>query len=204
MEETKVMRNKRLKKECLEDAAFELFINNSFDKTSIDQIVKKAGVAKGTFYLYFEDKTQLLNRVIMKKSGDLLQEALTQVHLKKMDDKVEQLILMVDCMLEYFQENQNILSVIRNYLCWESVIRDIKEGNKFSIIEELNDYLAFLKEKRGFSEVEAFQTIYLILEMVFSLAYDAIIKGKPYTVEQIKPVLHMHIRSMLGGNRNNE
>lgn len=54
MAESKVERNKRLKKEKLEESGYELFMNNTFDKTSIDQIVKKAGVAKGTFYLYFE------------------------------------------------------------------------------------------------------------------------------------------------------
>ena len=49
MAESKVERNKRLKKEKLEESGYELFMNNTFDKTSIDQIVKKAGVAKGTF-----------------------------------------------------------------------------------------------------------------------------------------------------------
>ena len=52
----KVEHNKRQKRDSLLDSAFSLFINNGFTKTSISDIVKQAGVAKGTFYLYFRDK----------------------------------------------------------------------------------------------------------------------------------------------------
>ena len=45
--------NKKKKRESLLDSAFSLFINNGFHKTSISDIVEAAGVAKGTFYLYF-------------------------------------------------------------------------------------------------------------------------------------------------------
>ena len=49
----KVDHNKQQKRESLLDSAFSLFIDNGFNKTSISDIVKNAGVAKGTFYLYF-------------------------------------------------------------------------------------------------------------------------------------------------------
>lgn len=52
----KVDHNKQQKRESLLDSAFSLFIDNGFNKTSIADIVKNAGVAKGTFYLYFKDK----------------------------------------------------------------------------------------------------------------------------------------------------
>ena len=37
-------------------AAFRLFAKQGYDDTSVDQIVAKADVAKGTFYQYFETK----------------------------------------------------------------------------------------------------------------------------------------------------
>ena len=36
--------------------AFELFTTKGLTKTTISDIVDQAGVAKGTFYLYFKDK----------------------------------------------------------------------------------------------------------------------------------------------------
>ena len=42
------------------DAAERLFLEKGIAATSVEQIVAAAGVAKGTFYLYFASKDQLL------------------------------------------------------------------------------------------------------------------------------------------------
>jgi len=44
----------------IRDAANELFLRKGVDRTTVDEIVAKAGVAKGTFYLHFERKEDLL------------------------------------------------------------------------------------------------------------------------------------------------
>lgn len=51
--------DKKIKKELLVRAAISLFNKSSFEKISMDQIAKKAGVAKGTLYLYFKTKEEL-------------------------------------------------------------------------------------------------------------------------------------------------
>ena len=48
--------NKTDKKKRLLESAFELFLDKSVNSTAVDDVVKGAGVAKGTFYLYFKDK----------------------------------------------------------------------------------------------------------------------------------------------------
>ncbi len=45
-------------------AAFELFAKKGYHNTSISQIAKKAGVAKGLIYNYFEKKEDLMTGVI--------------------------------------------------------------------------------------------------------------------------------------------
>jgi AcrR family transcriptional regulator len=40
-------------------AAIDLFLKNGLDETSIDDIVNKASIGKGTFYKYFKDKNEL-------------------------------------------------------------------------------------------------------------------------------------------------
>lgn len=44
----------------IREAANELFLANGFEDTTVDAIVAAAGVSKGTFYLYFERKEDLL------------------------------------------------------------------------------------------------------------------------------------------------
>jgi len=44
----------------IREAANELFLEQGFEATTVDAIVAAAGVSKGTFYLYFERKEDLL------------------------------------------------------------------------------------------------------------------------------------------------
>ena len=55
----KVDENKHQKMDALFQSAYDLFLNQGIEKTSISDIAKKAGVAKGTFYLYFADKYEI-------------------------------------------------------------------------------------------------------------------------------------------------
>ncbi len=50
------------------EVATELFIRQGYRKTSMDEVAREAGVAKGTVYLYFKNKTDLLmHAVAMEK-----------------------------------------------------------------------------------------------------------------------------------------
>jgi AcrR family transcriptional regulator len=44
----------------LEDAAAELFVENTYAATTIDQIAQRAGVSRNTFFNYFTAKSDLL------------------------------------------------------------------------------------------------------------------------------------------------
>ena len=52
----KIELNKLQKQTSLLNTAYELFTTKGVNKTSIAEISKAAGIAKGTFYLYFKDK----------------------------------------------------------------------------------------------------------------------------------------------------
>jgi len=51
---------KEIKRRRILLAATELFIQQGFRKTSVDEVAQAAGVAKGTVYLYFKNKSDLL------------------------------------------------------------------------------------------------------------------------------------------------
>ena len=53
---------KKKKREDLLNATYELFTSKGVFDTSISDIVKKANMAKGTFYLYFKDKYDIRKR----------------------------------------------------------------------------------------------------------------------------------------------
>jgi AcrR family transcriptional regulator len=51
---------KERKRLLIVDAAAQLFAKQGYRKTSVDQVARRAGVAKGTVYLYFKTKAELL------------------------------------------------------------------------------------------------------------------------------------------------
>lgn len=54
--ETKGDRTRRYLYNC----SVQLFREKGYDQVSVDEIVKKAGVAKGTFYIYFKKKSDII------------------------------------------------------------------------------------------------------------------------------------------------
>lgn len=56
-------KGERRKQELLQ-IAYRLFISRGYENTSVDEIIEEAGIAKGTYYYYFETKEQMLEEVI--------------------------------------------------------------------------------------------------------------------------------------------
>lgn len=54
-------------------AALEVFGERGFHRTTLDEVARRAGVSKGTVYLYFDSKDDLLRGVITTKVVPLLE-----------------------------------------------------------------------------------------------------------------------------------
>src|SRR5215468_9132345 len=52
------------RRQAIIDAAMEEFIARGFAATRLDDIAKRAGVAKGTIYLHFKDKESMFEELI--------------------------------------------------------------------------------------------------------------------------------------------
>jgi AcrR family transcriptional regulator len=52
------------RKQELIKLAYELFIKEGYDNVSVDEIITKANIAKGTFYYYFKSKEEMLGQVV--------------------------------------------------------------------------------------------------------------------------------------------
>lgn len=61
-------------KEKIRDAGIQLFDENGFKSTSINDIVDFIGVTKGTFYYYFSSKEELLKDIQLLYIEDLIKQ----------------------------------------------------------------------------------------------------------------------------------
>ena len=88
-------------KEKILSAALELFAERGFHNTTIQQIAKKAEVAKGLIYRYFDSKEDLLEGILYQafKEGDDFQE-----EANKLENPVDRLRSLIEAFFTYIGE----------------------------------------------------------------------------------------------------
>ena len=61
---TRIVKNHDVRRQEILDTAQRLFNNTGYEQTSIQTIIDEIGIAKGTFYHYFQSKAHLLDELI--------------------------------------------------------------------------------------------------------------------------------------------
>ena len=196
----KVEANKQRKENSLLNTAFDFFTTKGFSKTSISDIVAKAGVAKGTFYLYFKDKYDIRNRLIMHKSSQLFRQAAQDLELApdvsslSFEDK---LIRIADSIIGQLSGNQALLRFISKNLSWglfkTALTSPVKEDADGSFYDLYRRMLA--ESPHGIEDPEIM--LFLIVELISGACYSAILYQEPCSIEQLKPRLYKAIRLII-------
>lgn len=96
-----------VRKQELVEVALELFHSQGYDKTSVEQITKRSGVAKGVFYYYFSSKEAIFEACI---------DALVQPLLR------EYIIILTD-------ESTSPLARLRRYVDYNFDLFEKKQGS---------------------------------------------------------------------------
>ncbi|MWC30445.1 TetR/AcrR family transcriptional regulator [Paenibacillus sp. MMS18-CY102] len=70
-----------------------LFLEKGFEKTTVQDIVLRMGIAKGTFYHYFKSKDELVDHVLQRYSDRLIEGLEATAHNSQFDAvyKIEQM-----------------------------------------------------------------------------------------------------------------
>ncbi len=72
-------RRKETRPQELLDAALELFVEKGFAATRSEEVAQRAGVSKGTLYLYYPSKEELFKAVVRQKISNLIKEGMELV-----------------------------------------------------------------------------------------------------------------------------
>lgn len=193
----KVERNKKEKKDALLNTAFELFTTKGINKTSIADIVEKAGVAKGTFYLYFTDKYDIRNKLISHKASQLFhsahKELLSKEDVTEVEDRV---IFIIDHILDQLTKNKVLLNFISKNLSW-GVFKSSIISKKDAADINFYDAYTTLVEGSGHTFKNPEIMLYMIIELVGSTCYSPILYNEPTSMEEFKPFLYQTIRNIM-------
>lgn len=195
-EQSKREINKYKKISKLLSSAFKLFIENGFDNTSIDEITKNSKVAKGTFYLYFKDKVDIRNKIIIEKSSEVIENAYNHIHTITFDSREDKIIAFCDYIIDYLANDKALLNLIHKNIS-ASLYKEVLDND-----EEDNIILKVLDEfQREFQDIftdsEFLINLFIILEMLGSVIYSSIIHEEPVKLEIVKPYLYKNIRKII-------
>jgi len=186
---------KIIKENKLLEAAYNLFIEKGITATAIDEIVKKAGVAKGTFYLYFKDKEDILEKLILKKSSEIIKKALQEVSSKEFPSPVDKFLFFLEYIIDYLSKNRMLFRFLKKDFSWV-FYKKITENDQLVEIKKAKEM--FLKNlNTNYSQEELEMVIFMILELVSSLTYSSIVNSEPAPIEKVKPLLLSTIRKIL-------
>lgn len=192
--------NKQKKKEALYNTAFELFTTKGIHKTTISDIVQKAGVAKGTFYLYFTDKYDISNKLVAKKTSILFTNAVNAVNETDIESFPDKFIFIIDYIIDELTRNKALLTFISKNLGW-GVFKSALENR--IVTEDLKFYDMYLNilEEDEYEYEEPEIMLFTIVELVGSSVYSCILSNEPVPIEEYKTYLYRTIRIILESHK---
>lgn len=192
----RIEENKLQKKNSLMETAFQLYTSKGIAKTSISDIVEQAGIAKGTFYLYFRDKYDLQEQLIVHKSEQLFRHALEHSGYEALPTADDKILAIIDDILFQLQKKPHLLRFINKNLSW-GIFRRALNRSDMDYISVFRDILGTTPADNGMLEIQ----IYTILELVGSTCHSVILDGDPVDLPHFLPHLHRSVRAILESGR---
>jgi len=195
---SKLEQKKQKKLEALLENTLELFTSKGIQDTSISEIVQRAGVAKGTFYLYFKDKYDIRNVLIAHESTKVFVKAEAKLRKENMENFEDRIIFLANDIVEQLANDKKLLMFISKNLSWGYFKAALTENTRENTVDFKKVYEKMLREsKKEFKDPEVM--LFMIVELVSSTCYSSILYSEPRTIEELKPYLFETIRSIIRG-----
>ena len=195
----KIDENKRKKKEALFNTAYELFTTKGITSTTISDIVEKDDVAKGTFYLYFTNKYDIKNKLVVHKTQELFDAAgaaLEKEHIHGLED---QMIFLIDHLINSLKDDRALLNFISKNLVMGALRSALLTGEN-SDREIYNHFLELVAaDDYEYKDVDVM--LFTIVELAGSAGYNSMMYEEPIPIDDYKPFLYRTVRLIIRSHR---
>ena len=189
---------KQEKRRALLEAAYDLFLERGAAKTSVEDITSRAKVAKGTFYLYFQDKGAVMQALLGRVSYQLLSDACTAVEQQTgLESFAEKMVFVIDHIIESLRKDTVVLRFLERNFVWPGLDQIEASKDAEPLMRKLLTVVMSSPEMAGRTEREIYQRITALGSMCMSVCYSSILEGKPDNIDSMKPVLYDIIRKAL-------
>jgi len=170
-------------KRAIFESAIKVFSNSGYTGATMDEVVSRAGVAKGSLYYHFKSKEELFVFII-KEGVNLIHEEVDKA-TKGMDNPYEIIKESVKVMLKYVYENKDLFKVIISQLWGTEDRNDMLRDEIKTLIDKST---AKFKDgiSGGFIENEDPELLsYSLLGVLVSAALYEIINEEEYDHDEV-------------------
>ena len=195
----KIDENKRKKKEALFNTAYELFTTKGITSTTISDIVEKAEVAKGTFYLYFTNKYDIKNKLVVHKTQELFDAAGAALEREQIHGLEDQMIFLIDHLINHLKDDRALLNFISKNLVMGALRSALLTGEN-SDREIYNHFLELVAaDDYEYKDVDVM--LFTIVELAGSAGYNSMMYEEPIPIDDYKPFLYRTVRLIIKSHR---
>ena len=195
----KIDENKRKKKEALFNTAYELFTTKGITSTTISDIVEKAEVAKGTFYLYFTNKYDIKNKLVVHKTQELFDAAGAALEKEQIHGLEDQMIFLIDHLINHLKDDRALLNFISKNLVMGALRSALLTGEN-SDREIYNHFLELVAaDNYEYKDVDVM--LFTIVELAGSAGYNSMMYEEPIPIDDYKPFLYRTVRLIIKSHR---
>ena len=96
-------------RKIIQEAAYALFDQNGYEKTTMREVAKKAGVGLGTIFTHFPDKSSLLAAAFIEDLDDIIKKAFVSLPKKNI---IKQLEHMVSAIYGFYAKRPNFSRIL--------------------------------------------------------------------------------------------
>ena len=195
----KIDENKRKKKEALFNTAYELFTTKGITSTTISDIVEKAEVAKGTFYLYFTNKYDIKNKLVVHKTQELFDAAGAALEKEQIHGLEDQMIFLIDHLINHLKDDRALLNFISKNLVMGALRSALLTGEN-SDREIYNHFLELVAaDDYEYKDVDVM--LFTIVELAGSAGSNSMMYEEPIPIDDYKPFLYRTVRLIIKSHR---
>ena len=177
------------------EAAVRIFQKKGLEKTSVRDIMSEAGFGLGTFYLYYSDKNDLKEKMVLDIARGIIESAEASC---TGDDPLERYITFVDYIIDYLIANPFELELLSNNITW-ALYTEIENDDR---LWEADSTLKFMLNKysnlfpHSFTEPQQLYILSLTFEIMISTCKNALLDESGLSIDEMKPVLFAVIRKI--------
>ena len=193
---SRVVKAPRIRRKELIDAAMELFSEKGFYNTAVSDIVKRVGVAQGTFYYHFPSKNSIADALVDRYVNPLIKR-ISSIAGDSSIDVAARLNAILDMLFESMESHRPLLKLlvlpINDFL--HSRFQDRFQDRAFPIFESLlNEGI----QSGQFETDHPEETVQITLAAIAHLTRSHVVKTSRDHISHLRSALRIMLFRSLG------